>query len=173
MARVEYPGTDTPEAQAMVDEIRRQRNGRLPHLFQMQVYNPAIADGWLRLGTAVRYQSELDDATRELAICLVARLTGADYEWQAHSRLAAEAGFSESQLQGILNWRADTSLSAKHRAVLAVAEGLTKNVSVDDATFSAARDHLSARQTVELITAVGYYNMVARFVVGLQIDLEA
>ena len=43
---------------------------------------------------------------------------------------------------------------------------------IDDAIFEAARNHLSARQTVELVTAVAYYNMVARFLVGLKIDLE-
>jgi 4-carboxymuconolactone decarboxylase len=173
MARVEYPDANAPEAQAMVEEIRRQRNGRFPHLFHMQLYNPAIADGWLRLGSAVRFRSELDDATRELAICLVARLTGAEYEWQAHSRLAAQAGFSDAQLDGILNWRADGALDERQRAVLEVAEQLTSRVDVEDAAFEAARKHLSSRQMVELVTTVAYYNMVARFLVGLQIDLEA
>src|SRR5919202_6529034 len=105
MARVEYPDTSSPEAQQMVDEVRRQRNGRLPHLFHMQLYNPAIVDGWLRLGTAVRYKSQLDAATRELAICLVARSTGAEYEWLAHRRIALGEGFSEAQLEGVLDWR--------------------------------------------------------------------
>jgi len=173
MARVEYPSIDSPEAERMVEQIRAERGGRLPHLFQMQLYNPAIVDGWLRLGTAVRFKSELDDATRELAICLVARLTGAEYEWRAHRAIALQQGFSEAQLEDILNWRQATSLDPKHRAVLAVAEASTRNVNVDDATFEAARAHLSPRQLVELVTTVAYYNMVARFLEGLKIDLEA
>ena len=56
--------------------------------------------------------------------------------------------------------------------MLALAEGVTRNVAVDDATFEGARSHLSARQTVELVTTIAYYNMVARFLVGLKIDLE-
>ena len=172
MARLEYPPTDSPEAQQMVDEIRRQRGGRFPHLFHMQLYNPAIADGWLRLGTAVRFKSELDGATRELAICLVARLTGADYEWQAHYRAARDEGVPEAQLQGIVNWRSG-DYDDKQRAVLALAEGLTRKADVDDATFQAAQQHLTPRQMVELVTAVAYYNMVARFLIGLRIDLES
>src|SRR5436309_3121420 len=93
MARLEYPSIDSPDAKEMVEEVRNQRGGRFPHLFHMQMYNPAIVDAWLRLGSAVRFKSELDDATRELAICLVARTTGAEYEWQAHSRIALEQGF--------------------------------------------------------------------------------
>jgi alkylhydroperoxidase family enzyme len=171
MARVEYPNVDSPEAQQMVEQIRKERGGRFPHLFHMQLYNPAIADGWLRLGTAVRYKSELDDATRELAICLVARTTGAEYEWRAHRRIALEHGFPEAALDAILNWR-NGEFNPKQRAVLALTEQLTKNVTVDDATFKEANDQLTPRQLVELVTTVGYYNMVARFLVGLQIDLE-
>jgi alkylhydroperoxidase family enzyme len=172
MARVDYPSTDSPEAQAMVEQIRNERGGRFPHLFHMQLYNPAIADGWLRLGTAVRYKGELDDATRELAICLVARTTGAEYEWRAHRRIAIDQGFSEAAVDAILDWR-NGEFNPPQRAALALAEELTRNVSVGDATFDAVRPHFSPRQIVELVTTVGYYNMVARFLVGLQIDLES
>jgi len=171
MARVEYPDIDSPEAQQMVEQIRTERGGRLPHLFHMQLYNPAIADGWLRLGTAVRFKSELDSATRELAICLVARLTGAEYEWRAHRRIAVEEGVPEAQLDSIVEWRTG-KFDGTQRAVLALAEGLTKNVAVDDETFAAAQTHLTDRQMVELVTTVSYYNMVSRFLVGLRIDLE-
>jgi alkylhydroperoxidase family enzyme len=171
MARVPYPKVESPEQQAMVDEIRKQRGGRFPHLFEMQLYNPAIADGWLRLGSAVRFNSELDDATRELAICLVARTTGAEYEWRAHRRIALEQGFSEAALDSILDWRKG-EFDERQRAVLALTEELTRNVDVQNATFDAAKAQLSPRQMMELVTTVGYYNMVARFLVGLQIDLE-
>jgi alkylhydroperoxidase family enzyme len=172
MARVEYPDTGSPEARQVVEEIRKQRNGRFPHLFHMQLYNPALADAWLRLGTAVRYKSELDPATRELAICLVARTTAAEYEWQAHRALAIGLGIPEQQLERILDWRS-AEFDPRQRAVLALAEQLTRNVDVDDATFEAVRAELNPRQLVELVATVAYYNMVARFLVGLRIDLES
>ena len=172
MARVAYPDVSSPAAQQVVEEIRKQRNGRFPHLFQMQLYNPALADAWLRLGTAIRYQSELDAPARELAICLVARTTGAEYEWRAHRALALAEGFSEQQLDRILDWQS-LDFDPRQRAVLALAEQLTRNVDVDDATFEAVGAELPPRQVVELVATVAYYNMVARFLVGLRIDLEA
>lgn len=156
----------------MVEQIRKERGGRFPHLFHMQLYNPAIVDGWLRLGTAVRFNSELDDKTRELAICLVARTTGAEYEWRAHRRLAIEAGIPEAQIDSILEWRS-SKFEAKQGAALALAEELTRKVDVADTTFDAARSHFNPRQLVELVVTIGYYNMVSRFLVGLQIDLES
>jgi len=171
MARVDYPDVSSSEAQQTVELIKRERGGRFPHLFHLQMYNPAIVESWLGLGTAVRYKSELDAATRELAICLVARTTGAEYEWNAHRRIAAAEGFSDAQLEGILDWR-NGDFEPKHKAVLALAEESTKKVDIADATFDAVRGYLSPRELVELMTTVAYYNMVARFLVGLRVDLE-
>src|SRR5438132_10274287 len=117
MARIEYPSVESSDAQQVVEQVRSQRGGRLPALYRMQLYNAAVADGWLRLGTAVRYKSELDSSTREMAICLVARLTGAEYEWRAHSRLALQEGFSEEQLDGIASWQHSQLFTEQQRAV--------------------------------------------------------
>src|SRR5947209_10425050 len=142
MARVDYPDVSSAEAQQTVELIRKERGGRFPHLFHLQMYNPAIVESWLGLGTAVRFKSELDSPTREMAICLVARMTGADYEWLAHRRIAISEGFSEAQLDAILDWR-NGEFDAKQRAVLAFAEESTRNVEISDATFDGVRPHLN------------------------------
>src|SRR5438270_1421497 len=153
MARIDYPDVSSPDAQQTVELIRRERGGRFPHLFHLQMANPAIVESWLGLGTAVRYKSELDSPTRELAICLIARMTGADYEWVAHRRIAISEGFSEATLDNVLNWR-NGEFSDKHRAVLAFAEESTRRVEISDATFDAVRPFLNQRQIVELMTTV-------------------
>src|SRR5262245_38016038 len=174
MARLDYPdlGAADSTAQATAERIRQERGGRLLNLFKMQLHNPAIAAAWLDLGSAVRFKSELDAPTRELAICLVASITGSEYEYRAHRRIAVGEGFSEAQIDAIQQWRSSETYDARQRAVLALAEGLTRTVQVDDAVFDAARQVLPARQVVELVATVAYYNMVARFLVGLDIDLE-
>jgi alkylhydroperoxidase family enzyme len=174
MARLEYPDLDAADAatQVAAENIRQQRGGRLLNLFKMQLYNPDIATGWLALGSAVRFKGELDAPTRELAICLVARLTGAEYEWTGHRRLALNEGVSEAQLDGILDWRRSHAFDPRQRAVLALAEEMTRSVQVQDATFDAVKSALPPRHVVELVATAAYYNMVARFLVGLEIDLE-
>jgi alkylhydroperoxidase family enzyme len=120
----------------------------------------------------VRFKGELDAATRELAICLVARTTNAEYEWRAHRRLAIEEGFPEGQIDGIANWRTNEGFDQRQRAVLTLAEEMTRSVAVADSTFAAVKAVLPPRQVLELVTTVAYYNMVARFLVALEIDLE-
>jgi alkylhydroperoxidase family enzyme len=174
MARLDYPDLDNaePAVHDAVEQIRQLRGGRLLNLYRMQLHNPAVTVGWLELGTAVRFNAELDGQTRELAICCVARATGSEYEWRPHRRLAFEQGITESQLDHIERWREADVFDARQRAVLAFTEALTRSVAVDDATFDALREHFPQRQIVELVATIGYYNMVARFLVGLQIDLE-
>ena len=174
MARLDYPDLANADQKtlAAAERIKDQRGGRLLNLFKMQLHNPDIAMAWLDLGSAVRFKSELDSATRELAICLVARSTGAEYEWRAHRRIAVGEGFSEGVLDGILEWRTSEAFDARQRAVLGLAEEMTRNVEVSDATFGAVRAELPQRQVLELVATIAYYNMVSRFLVGLQIDLE-
>lgn len=170
MARLDYP--NVAEGDPLVERIKQGRGGRLINLYRMQLYNPGMAGGWLDLGSAIRFQAELDSTAQELAICLVARLTGSEYEWRGHRRLALARGLTEAQLDGVLEWRGAAHFDARQRAVLGATEALTRPVEVDDATFDALREHFSPRQIVELVATVAYYNMVARFLVGLQIDLE-
>jgi AhpD family alkylhydroperoxidase len=171
MARLEYPEIEAA-LEPLVERIKQGRGGRLISLYRMQLYNPEITSAWLDLGSAVRFKSELDGGLRELAICLVSRLTGCEYEWLGHRRLALQEGLSEAQLDSLLDWRHSAGFDERQRAVLGLAEELTRSVSVSDATFSAVSSVLPPRQIVELVATVAYYNMVSRFLVGLDIDLE-
>jgi alkylhydroperoxidase family enzyme len=50
---------------------------------------------------------------------------------------------------------------------------MTQRVKVDDALFKQLQSRLSTTEIVELTTAIATYNMVARFLVALQITPEA
>lgn len=168
MARIVYPDPD--KQPDLVAQIRRERSGRLPDLYRLLITNPAIAAGWLQLGTAVRYRSKLDGSSRELAACLVARLTRAENEYRSHERHARAEGLSAEQLEALPDWRASDLFDPRQQAVLAYAEQMTQNIEVDDATFSAIRAHFDDQEIIELTATVGFYNLVARFLVALQVD---
>jgi alkylhydroperoxidase family enzyme len=46
---------------------------------------------------------------------------------------------------------------------------MTRNVKVDDAVFAALQARFTTTEVVELTTAIATYNMVARFLMALQI----
>ena len=75
MARIPYADLNNPEAKPLVDRIVAERGGVL-HLYQMLLQSPPVASGWLNFLTAIRQQSSLPAALRELVIMRVAVING-------------------------------------------------------------------------------------------------
>ncbi|OAA68159.1 4-carboxymuconolactone decarboxylase family protein [Niveomyces insectorum RCEF 264] len=113
-----------------------------------------------------------------LAICRVAVVNRAWYEWGAHAPLATAAGVPAAGLDvvkrtDVLSLSDDSSssngLSAVQWAVIVYTEEMTRNVEVADATFARLREFLNERQIVELTMVVASYNCVSRFLVALNV----
>lgn len=176
MARLPYRPADLAEPAALVAAIRARRGGRLLNLDRMLLHSPALAAGWNAHLRAVRTELTLAPKLRELAICAVAALNGAEYEFVHHAPEFIAAGGSERQVQAL---RApelalqDTALfDGAERAALALTVEMTRNVAVADATFAAVHAALGDRGTVELVGVIATYNMVSRFLVALGVEPE-
>lgn len=103
MARIPYLPEDLSEPAEVVAAIRKRRGGSLLHLDRMLLHSPPLARGWNVFLGAVRGELVLEARLRELAMCSVAVLNGADYEFAQHAPLLAEAGASEAQIAA-LHW---------------------------------------------------------------------
>jgi len=153
----------------VAERVRGRRGGTLTPLDDMLLHSEPLADGWNTLMGAVRSRFELSAGLRELAICRVAVLNDAAYEWRAHAPLLQQAGFSDDQLAA-LRAGGDTSvLDAEQRATLAYTDAMTRDVRVPAALFAEVLGLLGERATVELTATVASYNMVSRFLVALEV----
>ena len=56
--------------------------------------------------------------------------------------------------------------------MLRYADEVTQDIRVKDDTFAALQGFLSEHAIVELTSVIGYYNMVCRILIALQIELE-
>jgi len=166
------PADPTPENQAIYERIRERRKPRpLIPLDLALLHNPPIADGYNKLLGAIRTQSSFSQALAELAICYIAVLNDATYEWTAHAPLALKAGASREALEAVL--KGDVKdverLSEDERLVLAFTEQSTKNVRVEDELFAKLKHRFSDQEVMELTITVSGYNMVSRFLVALDV----
>lgn len=161
-----------PDVSAVVRTIRRQRWGRVSALYGMLLHHPAIAEGWVGLGSAVRRHTRLDDRIRELVICVVASVCAQSYEWESHTSLARRAGVTANELGQLLDRGACPTFSDHERVVLDLAEDTARD-RVTDASFRRAADVLAPDELVEVVATAAYYVGTARFLSAFGIEAGA
>jgi alkylhydroperoxidase family enzyme len=177
MPRIPYLTDAQAQPPDLVAAIRTRRGGTLLNLDRMLLHSPALAQGWNAHLGAVRTGLGLEAKLRELAICGVAVLNDAEYEFFQHAPEYVKAGGSEAALQALRHFESagdnDALFNATERAVMKLTLEMTRNVAVSDQTFAAARVALGNEQhLVELAGVIATYNMVSRFLVALGVHPE-
>lgn len=156
------PTTTDPEEQAIWSRVAARRTPRpLQPLDLALLHSPNVADGWNSFLGAVRTKTSLDDATREIAICRVAVLNGATYEWAHHAPLAKAGGVGDEGMKVIAEnvvygtgMGDEGALSKKHWAVVRYTDAMTKHVSVPDDIFAALKEEFSDQEVIEITATV-------------------
>jgi len=163
---------DTP----LVAAIRKRRGGGLLNLDRQLLHSPAFAQGWNALLGAVRTELAVDPKLRELAMCVVAVMNAAEYEYIHHAPEFVKAGGTEEQIAAVKRMESvpiDAALFGElENATIALAMQMTRIIEVEDTTFATLQRHLGSQQTVELVGVVAAYNMVSRFLIALGIEPE-
>ncbi len=176
MPRIPYVPVDLAEPRDIVDAVRARRGGTLINLDRMLLHSPEMAMGWNTYLGAIRTRLQLPAKLRELAMCVVAVLNGADYEFRHHAPEFVKAGGTTAQLDALsdpLRAQSDGALfDDTERAALAVAVEMTRSVQVSDESFDALARRLDTRALVEFVGTVATYNMVSRFLVALGVEPE-
>ena len=167
------PPTPTPEIEAIVDRVKARRGAKgLIPLDLALLHAPMIADGWNGLLGAVRTKNSLPDDIREIAICRVALINEAWFEWDAHKPILQDSkGFTAEAMKVVeqKDPKEKGGLSAEQWAVLRYADAMTKNVTVDDSLFDEIKKAFPEQQVVEVTATVAAYNCVSRFLVALNV----
>ncbi|MDP3880444.1 MAG: hypothetical protein Q8Q07_09115, partial [Dehalococcoidales bacterium] len=83
-----------------------------------------------------------------------------------------QCGISQQQIDEISNWSASKLFTEEERAVLAYTDEVTRDIKVKNETFARLRSLFSEHTIVELTALIGYYCMVCRILVALDVELE-
>jgi alkylhydroperoxidase family enzyme len=164
---------DHPELAEVVEKFRAGRRGKLINIYRLLLNSPALAESWFGHSNAVRWKTTLPGRLREIVIIRVGHLTGAGYVLRQHvPALALADGVSVDECAALADWRASTSFDARERAALAYADAMTRDIRVPHEVFEEVKRHFDTRQVVELTVLIASYNMNARVLEALQLDLE-
>jgi len=160
-APLTYSGM-TPEQKTMLDHLLNgERHGATDGPFNVLLRSPETGDLVQSLGARVRFHTELPDKLRELAIITTARFWTVQFEWAAHRRAAEQAGLSPAIVQAIADGKRPSGLDPEETSIYNFTTELLTTKQVSDAAFQDAVSRFGERRVVNLITLVGYYQMVA------------
>jgi 4-carboxymuconolactone decarboxylase len=162
----------TPAQRAIVDDIRSgprsqlktssaSRPGPIGGPFNVMLRSPGIGMLIQKLGGEIRFNSTLSGKLNELAIIITARHHTANYEWNAHCKLAQQRGLDPAVAQAIAEGREPAGMDADETLVYEFSRELHEKHGVSDAMFKRAFDRFGERGVVDLIAVNGYYTLVS------------
>jgi alkylhydroperoxidase family enzyme len=143
-------------------------------IFQVLLHHPRLAGGINGLLATMLWDGILDSRLRELAIMRIGWLTGSEYEWTQHWRVALAIGVSTEDLVGVRDWSGHDAFGPAERAVLAATDDVVRDGAVSAPTWAACERNLGLDHAglIELVTAIAAWRMVASILRSLDVPLE-
>ena len=151
----------TVEQKRIYGEIAGPRHGVVRGPFPIWLRIPDLADRANQFGNALRIGGKLDKRLFELMVLIVARRWSAQYEWYAHAKAALQAGLSPEIVEAIQNRRKPESMREDEQLIYDVITELTDTGTLSQPSYDRALAALGLDLLIELITAAGFYTMIA------------
>jgi len=125
------------------------------------VLSPEIGHALEGFGGQMRWGIHASGQTREAVILAVAYDAESPFELFAHEPAGRAEGFSEADLAALREGRAPDGASEETRAAHALALELIRTRGVTDESWARAVEALGPPLVFEIVTLVGYYQLVA------------
>jgi 4-carboxymuconolactone decarboxylase len=151
----------TAEQKRIYDEIARVRHGVVRGPFPIWLRIPELADRANQFGNALRVHGKLEKRLFELMVLIVARRWSAQYEWYAHASSALKAGLSAEIVDAIQNRRRPDTLREDELLVYELISELVDTGTLSQPSYDRGLAALGLDLLIELITAAGFYTMIA------------
>jgi alkylhydroperoxidase family enzyme len=162
-----------PALKAMFDEVRA-RGIAVPNLYKIIGHAPQMLRGWLDFAWPLRLHAKTPRSTRELLILRGAQVSGANYEWVHHVEMALAAGISQAQIDALSQWQTSSLFSESDRAVIRLADEVTRGPAASAECIEALKQQgFDQAAIVELTLTASFYVCVSRFLLSMDIGLEA
>jgi 4-carboxymuconolactone decarboxylase len=128
--------------------------------FSVWLRMPGIGPKLIDLFVTHRRHGKLEKRLFELMTLVVIRHWSAQFAWWAHSRRSKDIGITPEIIESIRNRRPPTIDKADEKLVFDVTTEIMTTQHLSDATYARAKALLGEGVLIELIFAIGFYNMV-------------
>ncbi|MBO0731719.1 MAG: carboxymuconolactone decarboxylase family protein [Acidimicrobiaceae bacterium] len=125
------------------------------------MWNPEMLEAHGVFTGYLRNSTCLPRRDREIAILRHAWDCGSDYQWALHSKMAADAGLTDSEVERLATTAADDRWAPHEAAIIRAVDELHALCRIGDETWEALSAHYDERQIIELLALVGSYRLLA------------
>lgn len=135
--------------------------------------HPELAAAWMPFAGYILRGNSLPARDRELLILRTGYLSGAEYEWGHHVRLARQVGITDEEIQLIVKSPETAGWSSFDRALLRAAGELHRDSYISDRTWAYLDARYDTRQLMDVVFTVGEYKLVSMAVKSFRVRKEA
>ena len=175
--KLDTPRLDPIQPEDWSDEIKKilQPNvekGTVFNIFKTLSHHPDLFRRWLVFGNHVLFKSTLPPRERELVILRIGWLCEAEYEWAQHVLIGKEAGLTAEEIERIKAGPNARGWSEADKLLLQATDELRKDAFITDTTWNGLCQHFDTKQLMDVVFAVGQYNLVSMALntLGVQLD---
>jgi len=143
------------------------------NVFRTLANHPELLRRWLVFANHVLFKSSLPPRERELVILRIGHLCRAGYEWAQHVVVARAAGLDDAGIAAARGGPDTPGLSELDRLLLRATDELHADAFISDATWAGLARHLDTQQLMDLVFAVGQYNLVSMALNSFGVQLDA
>lgn len=153
-------------------QSRAKMNGRTLNIFKTLAHHPRLLDRWMVFGNHVLFRSTLPPRERELVILRIGWLCQSEYEWGQHVIIGKRAGLEDDEIQRIKLGPDAEGWSEFDATLLRATDELHSDAFIADTTWQALSQRYDTQQLIDLVFAIGQYNLVSMALntFGVQLD---
>jgi 4-carboxymuconolactone decarboxylase len=154
------------------DEIKSLR-GQVRGPFAVWLRNAELGAGTLKLQEMFASRVKLERRLVQLMILVAARFANAQYAWFIHEPHALQHGIAPDIVEAIRERRTPNFTMEDERLVYDITLELNTTHTLSEATFKRGMAMWDEQRMVELISAVGFYSMVAMTLNAFDVQLPS
>lgn len=147
-------------------------DGRPLNIFGVLGHHPKLLKRFNLLGGFILNKGLLPEREREMVILRIGWNARAVYEFGQHTVIGRRCGLTDEEIAALTKAPDEHEWSADDRALIAMADDLSADDCVSDATWAALSTRWSDAELVELLIVAGFYRLVSGFLnsAGVQLD---
>jgi len=162
----------TAEQRRLNDTIAGKRVGsqtRGP--YGILLHHPALCERVVAVADFLRDHATVARPLVEIVVLTIARHWTSQYAWFAHARHADRFGLDPDMVEAIRTNRRPVIGDETEEVVYRMTSEIMKEKALREETYERAFRLLGERALIEIVTTIGYYQLVATVLAAFEVDV--